>query len=608
MSNMKRITIIGMGFLMEYIFPCVRGLLGDRTAQQVNAVTADEKDLAGKQQRLGIPVLLNDNARALREMEPDWIFFAPPPTVAPRLVEECLRPYYAERRAAGKPLPVLFAFPPKPAGAYYQQQLGEDLAVVNIIPNMISMVGDEPVPAESCHLITYPERDNFTPAMKRELEELLSPMGRLLTVTPDKILTVLSAEIGTHPLTELADAAARALTDAGCAVDYRAAASAMRAWHQQRRSFRSRYSNQADWNAVPDATARAKMCALLDCWYDALTRFLVEEGVSAASAAALLDALFDLYLHEAQLETREEIVAKARKDATKGGMLELCLECYYEEIEPLIMQIMAAPTPAEAEQLERLDRLIHLSAADVVKRGGGLTGGAAAAFTPTQHAVLFGALARHTLENFGGDAPQVLRRGVQRYGHERGARMAKRAAQRGVPSDMVAYLAFSEWRYPYHFEKSVESREPVYITLVHQCPWCLAWKEHGMQEYGPWYCRDVDEALVKGFDERLSLKVHSNLSEGAPHCRFEWQSLAMTEENARRLQELSAQLGDSCLKDWEYHTAHLLSAMGQELLAADEPLGQRTLWQAMADFRQEFGRDAARLVAAQAKQDFTVVE
>jgi len=124
---MKKITIIGMGFLMEYIFPCIRALADEDISQQVNAVTADAADLEGKQKRLGIPVLLNDNLKALHTLEPNWIFFAPPPTIAPGLVETCLKPYYAECCAAGRPLPVLFAFPPKPAGAYYQEQLGSDL-------------------------------------------------------------------------------------------------------------------------------------------------------------------------------------------------------------------------------------------------------------------------------------------------------------------------------------------------------------------------------------------------------------------------------------------------------------------------------------------------
>ena len=74
-----KVTIIGLGFLMEYIFPCFRRAKGARTAQEINAVTADAGDLEGKRARLGIPVLLGDNARALRELEPDCIFFAPPP-------------------------------------------------------------------------------------------------------------------------------------------------------------------------------------------------------------------------------------------------------------------------------------------------------------------------------------------------------------------------------------------------------------------------------------------------------------------------------------------------------------------------------------------------
>ena len=66
-----KVTIIGLGFLMEYIFPCFRRAMGERAAAQLNAVTADAGDLEGKRRRLGISVLLNDNAGALRELEAD---------------------------------------------------------------------------------------------------------------------------------------------------------------------------------------------------------------------------------------------------------------------------------------------------------------------------------------------------------------------------------------------------------------------------------------------------------------------------------------------------------------------------------------------------------
>ena len=241
-----KVTIIGLGFLMEYIFPCFRRAMGGRAAQ-LNAVTADAGDLEGKRRRLGIPVLLNDNAGALRELEPDWIFFAPPPSVAPELVENCLRPYFDGLRGAGTPVPALVAFPPSPAGAFYQEKLGEDLKVVNIIPNMISRVGEEDVSSQACHLITYPARDNWTPEEKAELGAFLSPMGRRLELTPELTLHVLSAEIATHPLTELADAAARRLTARGAPCTYQEAAGCMRAFHQKARGYTAPAPTIARW-------------------------------------------------------------------------------------------------------------------------------------------------------------------------------------------------------------------------------------------------------------------------------------------------------------------------------------------------------------------------
>lgn len=71
----SRAVIIGMGFLMEYIFPCFRAAMGEKVKEQVVAVTADTVDLEGKEKRLGIRVVLNDNSGVLEQMNPDYIFF-----------------------------------------------------------------------------------------------------------------------------------------------------------------------------------------------------------------------------------------------------------------------------------------------------------------------------------------------------------------------------------------------------------------------------------------------------------------------------------------------------------------------------------------------------
>ena len=49
-------VIIGMGFLMEYIFPCWKNAMGAKVSENILAVTADAHDLEGKQQRMGIRV------------------------------------------------------------------------------------------------------------------------------------------------------------------------------------------------------------------------------------------------------------------------------------------------------------------------------------------------------------------------------------------------------------------------------------------------------------------------------------------------------------------------------------------------------------------------
>ena len=103
-------VIIGMGFLMEYIFPCWKNAMGAKVSENILAVTADAHDLEGKQQRMGIRVILNDNAGALQQMRPDWIFFAPPPSVAPGLTRDILLPYYESCRREGRELPILVCF------------------------------------------------------------------------------------------------------------------------------------------------------------------------------------------------------------------------------------------------------------------------------------------------------------------------------------------------------------------------------------------------------------------------------------------------------------------------------------------------------------------
>jgi len=604
-----KITIIGMGFLMEYIFPCFRKAMGENVHTNINAVTADEGDLQGKRDRMGIEVYLNDNNTALRAMRPDYIFFAPPPSVAPMLTETCLKPYYDECRARGEALPKLLAFPPSPKGAYYLEQLGADIKVVNIIPNMISSVGDEMVPSESSHLITYPENDNWTQADKAALNELLTPMGRCLDVPPRFILHVLSAEIATHPLTELADIAARSLNKLGIECTYFDTASSMRACHQQAHAYTAPGTNNCVVDAVKHPAAVQLMARISESWYKGLHDYLTGIGFSAEGATALLNPLFDLYYHEAQLESRETIVAKARKDATPGGMLELCMQSYFAVVEERIAALFTPDLNPDEAQVAEIGRLMAEVTGAVVERGSGLTAVKAPVFGPKQHAVMFGLLAKGICENFGEDADALLMEAVQAYGMERGTRMAKRCVANGDPLDMASYVAYGEWSFSGGFEKTQPDPDCAYLNYhVLNCPWCTAWKEYDLADYGTYYCRCVDKAILKGFNPELVLNMPTWLSHPEhSYCDFHWESAANNQERVDKIKAISQKLNGVQVRDFQYHTAHELSTILRCAYQKDAAKAAKAEAFTRKAFCEKCSHQELLRVLAAVKQDFLAI-
>jgi hypothetical protein len=431
--------------------------------------------------------------------------------------------------------------------------------VVTIIPNMISKVGDEYVPDEGCHLITFPEKDNWPENEKQELFRFFLPMGRSLRLTPAVFLPVLSAMIATHPLTELADIAARTLSDKGIICKYEQTASVMRAHHQSKKGYRSPNSNNCCWDDIPNPAAQKTLAAVVDTWYDSLYSFLIEKNFSAENSKAMLDALFDLYFHEAQLEDRETIVDKAKKDATKGGMLELCMASYYAVIEPMLQCHFSD----KADLLPEIGRTINEITNAVVERGRGLADSASGTFTPHQHAVMFALFAKNILEVFGQEeGDRLLLSAVAQYGEERGRRMAKNCTAHGKPLDIYSYMTFSEWRYAKDFKKEALFDKPYRAYRILQCPWAISWEQAGLLEYGIYYCRVIDNAILKGFNPSLNLEMPFFLSKkGDEYCEFHWKDFVADEGQAAKTEAIAKEIGDSCVKDFIYHTAHLFSTL-----------------------------------------------
>lgn len=414
-----RFVIIGMGYLMEYIAPCYSKLLGDKKAEQMLGVTAEPQAVQSKAKATGIPVILNDNAGALRRMEPDIILFAPPPSLAAPLTESVLVPYFAECRAAGKELPMLFAFPPKPEGKYYQEQLGHDCKVVNILPNMISEICGRTCAEAGFTMVTLPESHTWQPEELDFIRRFWQPLGQVVFLTPAEVQVALAVSCSNQMLSEIFLDMQTALPEA-----YRESASALaeaaRAYLMEKLGYQPPQPVESSVQAVPPAMLEAVKKVTYHAHRGTL-KFMLEKGFDADKAETIQRMNYDLNLRKVQLMPREELRRATRHHATRGGVLERACISYTQNWQDSVCSHFAkypdwTPDAQWAEALEdgfvqmSQDVFDHLSQLAKKKeesvcdsgicRNGRLGGGSFSARTPdsVQH--------RH----FGGRAEEQLGR------------------------------------------------------------------------------------------------------------------------------------------------------------------------------------------------------
>ena len=229
-------------------------------------------------------------------------------------------------------------------------------------------------------------------------------------------------------------------------------------------------------------------------------------------------------------------------------------------------------------------------------------------FDIPHHANLFALIYKAAVDFYGEKGAAAADEGTKLYGQQRGSRMAQRAVKDGAPLTMESYLLYGEWADKNGHSKSyVSATQPVYCTNSTVCGWCEAWKSAGLLEYGKNYCTYVDKNLVKGFNPQLKLDINSVLSQGGETCAFQWNGFALTDPDGYNAKK--AALGDRTIKDFLYHTGHLLSAMKQAIaVELGNERAERIASKAMVDYADLYGADFAQAVLEESTQDFTVVE
>lgn len=604
-----RFVIIGMGFLMEYIYPCYEKELGGNLPDHIIAVTEDAADLARKQERCAFPVQLGGAAKALEKLRPDIILFAPPPSVAPKLIDAVLKPYYEQRRREGVALPILYAFPPNPTGKDYQEKLGGDILVANVLPNMVSSIDGKPLQGEGLTYITFPEAGVWPLEERRFLEDFFAPLGGTIEVPPALVMQMLAGTVLINLISPLVFGVTDALAGSPYQPGYRQIAHAMRGYHRTKRAYHTGSFDAADTGV--ESYLDHMLRKVVFHWYEGTKRYYLDSGMPEDTADTILTSLLDLHLHVHEKEPREKIEADAKAHATKGGVLEKGQAMYDLLVRAELKRAFCGYpamrlTDAWCRWLE--DTAYQISQV-VGQHSRHLASGAGTeAFGIRHHALLFGLMARAIMESKADGGEACLAYAMMRYGRERGGRMRQRCLHYGDTPDMIAYKAYCEWKPEEVAEhRSIDlATSPSHQSRVLQCPWCDFWKEYGLGDYGRHYCDYVDDALVKGFSDELRIELAPVMSRGSEYCEFIWHGADLTEENKAWIAKRRGETRPETTSNWEYHTAHLYHTMTDTLCTCLPTMAADIIRRLRAEYTALINWEALARIDAFRHVDFSV--
>jgi hypothetical protein len=586
-----KIVIIGMGYLMEYLAPCYSRLLGTNLKTGLAATTVDEKDLERKRKKFSFKISLGENLRVLKEMEPDIILFAPQPAFAPQIAQTELKPYFDALRQAGKPLPDLYAFPPNPKGVFYLDTLG-DINVVNILPNMFTSIGGRDFPLEGYTIFTFPDEHPWPEENAARLDRFFEPLGTRIKVGPREVYPALASAVASRLIYDIVFIISDAVK-----TGIQEIASALRFYLEEKNGYVPPAGSPlcSKDGVSPELYEALKKVAYH--WNLGILRSLEGLEFNADLARQIQNINMDLHLHVVQGDPRPLIETNTRHHATKGGVLEKAYIIFTQRMAAKLKADFSrfpdwTPDAAWAQWLE--DETKNITDA-VSEHGGRLSKTVEKLPCKIEHhAALFAIFATNAISQGGDRGRAAVTEGLILYGRERGGRMAERAREHGDSPTPQAYRIYGEWvPEPGQMRDETWRKSPEYITHVLRCEWCETWKKYDLLEYGKLYCEVVDKNLALGFNPEYNLKITSLLSRGETCCEFHW-GFDLTEENENFINTRRKELGLSCVRDFNFHTAHLFSALSRETLRClGNELGKDIIDSALFEFTKIFGREYA---------------
>lgn len=137
-------------------------------------------------------------------------------------------------------------------------------------------------------------------------------------------------------------------------------------------------------------------------------------------------------------------------------------------------------------------------------------------------AKVFAHVSKQLVNTYGEQGEDVIRKGVETFGVERGKGIAARAALQGKPNTMEHYLTHYDMGRSDLFEYETVYHPTEIEQTFTTCAFGGQWKEDGMGKYGILYCQMIDPSIAKGYNPNFEV-VHDEyvLKEGQCHFLFQ---------------------------------------------------------------------------------------
>lgn len=225
-------------------------------------------------------------------------------------------------------------------------------------------------------------------------------------------------------------------------------------------------------------------------------------------------------------------------------------------------------------------------------------------FNEHHHAFISAAFYKRLIKEKSIDGNAVFVLATQRYGEQRGNRMAQRALRDGKARDFAAYCAYGEWNYTedYFAEgKHIEtlSKSPDYHYLVHACPWHDQYKDMNLIEGAILYCREIDLAIARGFNPFLVFEVKEIMHDGR-FCDFRLKG-ADLEAKGYKVDEAATKL------PFEYHCGHVYTTFSRICGSVLGNKGKKIADAVLHDFAEAYGETLTERLEKYLTVDFEIL-